>query len=207
MQRPARTSGVRKRTQLGRPYPPVASRLPRHDVEVIVRHLLAAVHAVVLKREYSERLIGCQQRMRDFPRRLDHGRRFFIRQFQQGGHMAARDDTALTGLELHRVDDGTRELALGDQRNGSSSRQRFADLAGVLVRQLDHLTVVVSVRGAVAPSFPEPPGSILIVPAGNAPRAQRSSASEVTRARLGLARSRSTVIKRWRGARAQSASG
>jgi hypothetical protein len=81
-------------------------------------------------------------RVRYFSRGPDHGCRFLVRQFQQGSHVAARDNTALTDLELHRVNDGTRELAFCDQRNGSSSRQRFTDFTGVLLRQLDHVTLL-----------------------------------------------------------------
>jgi hypothetical protein len=76
--------------------------------------------------------------MRYFSRGFEHGCRFFVRQFQQGSHVAARDNTALTDLELHWGNDGTRELALRDQRDGSSSRQGFTDFTGVLLRQLDH---------------------------------------------------------------------
>ena len=46
--------------ELGRPYSPIASRLSRYDVEMVVRHFLAAVHAIVLEGENSERLIGCE---------------------------------------------------------------------------------------------------------------------------------------------------
>lgn len=46
--------------ELGRPYSPIASGLSWHDVEMIVRHFLAAIHAIVLEGENSERLIGCQ---------------------------------------------------------------------------------------------------------------------------------------------------
>lgn len=46
--------------ELGRPYSPIASGLPWHDVEMVVRHLLAAIHAIVLEGENSERLVGCQ---------------------------------------------------------------------------------------------------------------------------------------------------
>ena len=151
MKRPRRTTGVWELMQLGWPYSPVASGLPGHDMEVVVRHILAAVHALVLEREYSERLIGCQQRIRDFSRGPDHGCRFLVRQFQQGSHVAACDNTALTDLELHRVNDGTRELALCDQRNGRSSRQGFTDFTGVLLRQLDHMTLLCRKRQTVLP--------------------------------------------------------
>jgi hypothetical protein len=46
----------------------------------------------------------------------------------------ARNDTALTDLELHRSNDGNRELRLCDDRNVASARQRFADFTGLLPR-------------------------------------------------------------------------
>jgi hypothetical protein len=51
-------------------------------MEVIVRRYLAAVHAVILKREDSERLVGRQQPMCDFSRSLDHRRPLLFRQVQ-----------------------------------------------------------------------------------------------------------------------------
>ena len=42
--------------ELGRPYTPIATLLPGYDVEVIVRHLLTAVDAVILERKNPKRL-------------------------------------------------------------------------------------------------------------------------------------------------------
>jgi hypothetical protein len=89
--------------------------------------------------------------MRHFSRGPDHGCRFFVRQFKQGCHVAARDNAALTDLELHWSNDGTRELALCYQRNGGSSRQCFTDFTGVLLRQLEHMALLCRKRQALLP--------------------------------------------------------
>ena len=139
MKRPGRTTSVRKLVQLARTDSPIASELSGHDVKVVVRHFLAAVHAVVLKRENPQRLVGCQQRMGHVSRGFDDGRSLFVSQLQQRPGVAACDDTALTDLELHRGNDGNREFGLCDYRNVGSSRQRFTDFTWLLSRQLDHV--------------------------------------------------------------------
>ena len=83
MKRPGRTTSVRKLVQLGRADSPIASELSGHDVKVVVRHFLAAVHTVVLKRENPQWLVGCQQRMGHVSRGFDDGRSFFVSQIQQ----------------------------------------------------------------------------------------------------------------------------
>ena len=120
--------------QLGRADSPIASELSGHDVKVEVRHFLAAVHAVVLKRENPQWLVGCQQRMGHVSRGFDDGRSFFVRQIQQRAGVAARDDAALTDLELHRGNHGNRKLGLCDNWNVGSARQRLADFTRLLPR-------------------------------------------------------------------------
>ena len=134
MQRPGRTTSVRKLVQLGRADSPIASALSGHDVKVVVRHFLAAVHTVVLKRENPQWLVGCQQRMGYVARGFDDRRSFFVSQFQQRADVAARNDTALTDLELHRGNHGNRKLGFCDHWNVASARQRFTDLTWLLSR-------------------------------------------------------------------------
>ena len=124
--------------ELGRPYSPIASWLSWHDVEMVVWRDLAAIHAIVLEGENSERLIGCQQRLRHFSRRLDDSRPLLVGQIQQGADVAACDNTALADLELHWSNDGYRKLRLRDYRNCTSTRQRFTDFTRILSWQLDH---------------------------------------------------------------------
>jgi hypothetical protein len=72
---------------------------------MVMRHDLTAVHPVVLKREYSQRLVSCEQRASDLTRGFDDRCPFLVRELQQRCHMAPSDHTALTDLELIRVDD------------------------------------------------------------------------------------------------------
>ena len=134
MKRPGRTTSVRKLVQLGRADSPIASALSGHDVKVVVRHFLAAVHTVVLKRENPQWLVGCEQRMGHVSRGFDNGRSFFVSQIQQRAGVAARDDTALTDLELHRGNHGNRKLGFCDHWNVGSARQRFTDFTWLLPR-------------------------------------------------------------------------
>ncbi|HXS79782.1 MAG TPA: hypothetical protein VN818_05835 [Gammaproteobacteria bacterium] len=103
-------------------------------MKVVVRHFLAAVHTVVLKRENPQWLVGCEQRMGHVSRGFDNGRSFFVSQIQQRAGVAARDDTALTDLELHRGNHGNRKLGFCDHWNVGSARQRFTDFTWLLPR-------------------------------------------------------------------------
>ena len=134
MNSPGRTTSVRKLVQLGRADSPIASELSGHDVKVVVRHFLAAIHTVVLKRENPQWLVGCQQRMGHVSRGFDDGRAFFVSQIQQSADVAACDDTALAHLELHRGHHGNRTFGLCDHWNVGSARQRFTDFTWLLPR-------------------------------------------------------------------------
>ncbi len=46
-----------KRGQLRRTDAPIATRLPGYNMEMVVRHFLAAVDTIILKSEYSQRLV------------------------------------------------------------------------------------------------------------------------------------------------------
>jgi len=67
-------------------------------------------------------------------RGFDNGRSFFVSQIQQRAGVAARDDTALTDLELHRGNHGNRKLGFCDHWNVGSARQRFTDFTWLLPR-------------------------------------------------------------------------
>src|SRR5262245_32657524 len=129
-----RTTSVRKPVQLGRADSPITSELSGHNVKVIVRHFLTAVHTVVLEGENPEWPIGCQQRMGHVSRSFYDGCSLFVSQIQQCAGVAARDNTALTDLELHRGNDGNRKLGFCDHGNVGSARQRFTDFTWVLLR-------------------------------------------------------------------------
>jgi hypothetical protein len=120
-------------------------------MEMIVWRYLAAVHAVILKCEDSERLIGRQQSMRHFARGLDHSRPLLVRQIQQGSDMAAGYDTALADLELHWSNDRNRELRLREYRNCASTRQRLTDFTWILSWQFDHTALLSRQRQALLP--------------------------------------------------------
>ena len=83
VRRSRRTTRIGKLVELGRADAPVAAGLPRHDVDMVVRHVLAAVDAVVLEGEDPERRVGGEQGLRHVPRSRDDGRRLRVRQFQQ----------------------------------------------------------------------------------------------------------------------------
>jgi hypothetical protein len=68
--------------ELGRPYSPITAGLSWHDVEMEVWRELAAIHAIVLEGENPERLIGYQQRLRNFSRCFDDSRSLLVGQIQ-----------------------------------------------------------------------------------------------------------------------------
>src|SRR5690606_2707390 len=74
VRRSRHTACTRELVQLRRSDSPVTALLSRHDVIVIMRHFLSAVNVVVLVREYRERLVGVQHRVRDRSRRLHYCR-------------------------------------------------------------------------------------------------------------------------------------
>src|SRR5690242_11456064 len=72
------TPGAIERRELRRPDPPIAPLLPRHDMEMKVRRFLPAIDPVVLKREYSERPIRLDERLRDSLGRDQNSRAFLV---------------------------------------------------------------------------------------------------------------------------------
>ena len=91
--------------QLGWTNSPVATRLPGYNMEMVVRHFLAAVDAVVLESEYSQRLIGTDQREGQSPGGTDDLFRLVVTEIQQCWGMPFGNDAALSGLILIRIDD------------------------------------------------------------------------------------------------------
>lgn len=108
-------------------------------MEVIVRHFLTAVDAVILKRQDAERLVRVYQCNGNALRRPDDGGPFFVGYVQQGACMPLGNYAALAGFELIWVDHGHCMRALDHSGpSGIATGQAFANLAWFLPGKLDH---------------------------------------------------------------------
>lgn len=134
------TPSTIKRCDLRWAYAPITSLLAWDDMKMEVRCLLAAVHAVVLKREYAKRLEGlCKGIGNPFGGARNRAA-FFIRKIEQQGNVTACDHAALTGFELPRVDDGECKVTfINDCPFFRSPRHAFTKIAGVFYRKFDQL--------------------------------------------------------------------
>lgn len=140
MRSSARASGAIEGRKLRRTDSPVTALLPGHDMEMEVRRFLPAVDAVVLEREYSERAIRADERLRDSPGRGQHLAAFVIGQIQQRRDVPTRDHAALPDFELPRVHHRQRMSALGD--DGPSlfaTGDPLAEIAWGSWRKFEHL--------------------------------------------------------------------
>lgn len=150
MRRPWLATSAWKLLKLRRPYSPFAPLLPGYDVKMIVRHFLAAIHTIVLKREYSQRLVRFDERKRDPLRGFDYGRSFSVREVEQCFCVAPSDNAALTHLELKWIDDRESEFRfLNHCPLFISARQTFTKLTGILSWQLNHVGLLSGERQAL----------------------------------------------------------
>jgi len=81
-------------------------------MKVEVWCFLPAKDPVVLKRQYSERLIRFYKRLCDFFSRDHYGRAFLMRQIEQRRDVPPCDDATLASFELPWIHYGERMLAL-----------------------------------------------------------------------------------------------
>ncbi len=107
-------------------------------MEMEVRGLLAAINAVVLERKYSEWAIRRDNCFRDFPGRYQYGSAFLVREVEQRRDVPTCNDTALTHLELPRVDYGERVFGLVDDLPRFLA-SRHAKVARISYGKFDHL--------------------------------------------------------------------
>ncbi|MBB6096456.1 hypothetical protein HNQ60_005378 [Povalibacter uvarum] len=134
------TPGAIERRELRGSYSPIASLLTGHDMEMEVRCFLPAEDPIVLKREYSERSVSPDERLRDSLRRDQYSPAFLLREIQQRRDMPARDDATLANFELPRVDHGKRMFAFVDDRPPLfATRHPFAKVARISYGKLDQL--------------------------------------------------------------------
>jgi hypothetical protein len=119
-------------------------------MEVIVRHFLAAIHAVVLKRKYSQRLVRFYKCKRDPLCGFDYGRSFFVREIEQCTRVAPGDNAALTNLKLKRINDRKSKFGfLNYCPFFISARQAFTNQTGILSWQLNHMGLLGGERQAL----------------------------------------------------------
>jgi len=85
-------------------------------MEMEVRCFLSAIDPVVLKREYSERPIGFDERLCDSLRRDQYSAAFLAGEIEQRRDMAACDHATLADFELPWIDHGERVFAFIDDR-------------------------------------------------------------------------------------------
>jgi hypothetical protein len=109
-------------------------------MKVEVRCFLSTEDAVVLKRQYTERLKRLDERLCD-PLGRDHYRRaFLIRKIEQRCDMPTRDDATLADFELPRIYHGQRMFALIDDRPPFfASGHPFAKVARIFYGKFDQL--------------------------------------------------------------------
>lgn len=119
---------------------PIAALLPGHDMKMEMRCFLPAVDPVVLEREYSERPISLDERLRDSLGRGHDGAAFLIGKIEQRRDMPSRDDATLTNLELPRIDHGERMFAfIHDRPSFFAPCHPLAQVAGISYGKFDQL--------------------------------------------------------------------
>jgi hypothetical protein len=113
-------------------------------MEMEVRCFLSAINPVVLKREYSERPIGFDERLCDSLRRDQYSAAFLAGEIEQRRDMAACDHATLADFELPWIDHGERVFAFIDDRPSFfATCHPFAKVARISCGKFDQWPLLV----------------------------------------------------------------
>nr|WP_232823529.1 hypothetical protein [Dyella sp. C9] len=120
-------------------------------MKVKVGRFLSTKHPVVLERQYAERLVRRDQRLRD-PLGRDHDRLAFLtRKIEQRSDVSARDNATLADFELRRIDHGERMLTFIDDRPSVFAGRRFTKIARVSYGKFNQVSSPLRPNCLIAP--------------------------------------------------------